>query len=112
VELVAPGATGLTLAGAGAGHDLWREILAAVTALPLQRRAVPDAASVGARLLVGSAGGRVDGGGVDGGPPDVEALNPMVAVQEPDPALVAAYRPVREASDRAAAAVLDLAPGS
>jgi len=34
---------------------LWRQVLAAVTGLPVVRRAVDDAASVGARLIVGAA---------------------------------------------------------
>ena len=61
VELVAPGATAVTLAGAGAGHDLWREILGGVTGLPRLRRALPDAASVGARLVVAAARGETLG---------------------------------------------------
>jgi xylulokinase/erythritol kinase len=108
VELVAPRATGLALAGAGSGHDLWREILAGVTALPLVRRALPDAASVGARLLVAAALGTPDPA-PKREVPAVEALNPVVEVQQPDPELVAAYRTVRAASDRAAAAVVGLA---
>jgi xylulokinase len=107
VELVAPRATGLALAGAGSGHDLWREILAGTTGLPLVRRALPDAASVGARLLVAEALGG-PGGGSDPATA-LEVLNPVVEVQEPDPGLVAAYRTVRAASDRAAAAVVGLA---
>jgi sugar (pentulose or hexulose) kinase len=99
VELVAPRATALGLAGAGAGHRLWREILSATTGLPLHRRALPDAASVGARLLVAASRREKV---------DVEALNPVIGVEAPDPARMAAYRPVREASDRAAAAVLGL----
>jgi len=102
VELVAPGAQRLALAGAGAGHDLWREILGGVTGAPLVRRALPDAASVGARLVVAAALGEAV---------ELEELNPVVAVESPDPALVAAYRPVRAASDRAATAVLDLPAG-
>ena len=49
LELIAPERAEIALAGAGAGHDLWRGVLAAVTGLPVVRRAVDDAASVGAR---------------------------------------------------------------
>ena len=97
LELIAPERAELALAGAGAGHDLWRGVLAAVTGLPVVRRAVDDAASVGARLIVAAA--------LDE-PFDVDAANPVVDREQPDPALVEAYRPVRAASDAAAEAVL------
>ena len=99
LELIAPGATAVTLAGAGAGHDLWREILGGATGLPRLRRALPDAASVGARLVVAAARGETL---------DADALNPPVEPEPADPALVAAYLPIRAASDAAAAAVLGL----
>ena len=102
IELIAPDAVELTLAGAGSAHSLWRAILAAATGRPLVRRALPDAASVGARLVVAAACGEAL---------DLDALNPVVEREGPDPDLVAAYRPVRAASDEAAAAVLGLSPG-
>jgi xylulokinase len=97
VELVAPERTELALAGAGAGDDLWRALLAAVTARPVVRRAVDDAASAGARLVVAAALGESL---------EVEDVNPIATRERPDRALVAAYGPVRVASDAAADAVL------
>jgi xylulokinase len=97
LELIAPERAELALAGAGAGQDLWRSVLAAVTGLPVVRRAVDDAASVGARLIVARALGE---------PFDVDTASPVVEREQPDPWLVDAYRPVRAASDAAAAAVL------
>ncbi len=97
LELIAPERTEIVVAGAGAGQDLWRRVLAAVTGLPVIRRAIDDAASVGARLIVGAALGE---------PLDVDAANPVVEREQSDSSLVAAYRPIREASDAAATALL------
>ena len=82
LELIAPGATGLVVAGGGAKSQLWRDVLAAATARPIVRRAVDDAASVGARVIVGEA---------EGDPVDLDALNPVIATDEPDPDLVDRY---------------------
>ncbi len=101
VELVAPGASALALAGAGAGREPWRPVLEGVTGLPTVRRRLDDAASVGARLVVATARGEAL---------DTDSANPVLDRHEPDPALVAAYRPVRAGSDAAAAAVLGLDP--
>ena len=68
-----------------------------MTGLPVVRRAVDDAASVGARLIVSAALGESL---------DVEAVNPVVEREPPDSSLAAAYRPIRAASDAVAAAVL------
>jgi sugar (pentulose or hexulose) kinase len=97
VELIAPEPAELVVAGAGAGDGLWRDVLGAVTGCPVVRRAVDDAASVGARLVVGAALGETL---------DVERMNPVIERSSPDPALVDAYRQVRIASDAAATAVL------
>jgi xylulokinase len=97
LELAAPGRAEVVLAGAGAGDDLWRSLLAAVAAVPVVRRAVDDAASVGARLVVAHALGESLA---------VDQLNPVAGREAPDPALVTAYRAVRTASDTAAAAAL------
>jgi xylulokinase len=97
LERTAPERAELVLAGAGAGDDLWRRVLAAVSGLTVVRRAVDDAASVGARLLVAHALGESLG---------VDRLNPVVRREAPEPALVTAYRAVRAASDSAAAAAL------
>jgi xylulokinase len=97
LELVAPEARELALAGGGAESALWREVLAAVTARPLARRRLDEAASVGARIVVGAALGE---------PVALDAVNPVVERMEPDAGLVERYREVRVISDAAAAAVL------
>jgi xylulokinase len=99
LELIAHGARRLVLAGGGARGMLWREVLAATTGLPLVRRAVDDAASVGARVVVGEA---------LAAPVDLDALNPIVATADPDPELVDRYEEARQDSDALARAVLDL----
>ena len=100
LELVAPDADTLALAGAGAADPLWRTVLGGVTGLALTRRALDDAASVGARLLVAHArGDRVS----------VDDVNPVVRRETPAAEVTAAYRAVRVAADRAAATVLDRA---
>jgi xylulokinase len=99
VELLAPAAQALQLAGGGARMPLWRLVLGGATGLPLLRRASDEAGSLGARIIVGAALGR---------PVDVEAVNPVAERVDADPALVEAYRPVRRRSDEAAAAILGL----
>jgi xylulokinase len=100
LELIARGARQLAIAGGGAKGMLWREVLAAATGFPLVRRAVDEAASVGARVVVGTA---------LGAPVDLEVLNPVIARAEPDPELVERYEEARQDSDALARAVLDLA---
>lgn len=85
------------LAGGGAASPVWREVLGAVTGLPVVRRAVDGAASVGARVVVAAALGERF---------DVEVANPVVSREEPDLNLVLDYRPVRIRADAVAAAVL------
>ncbi|HXY93181.1 MAG TPA: FGGY-family carbohydrate kinase, partial [Acidimicrobiia bacterium] len=97
LELVAPARAEVAAAGAGAADDLWRQVLAAVTGLPVTRRALDDAASVGARLVVGAALGEAC---------TVDEINPLTARDEPDPGLLAAYREVRAAADAAALSTL------
>jgi sugar (pentulose or hexulose) kinase len=97
IELIAPEARALTLAGAGSARPLWRHTLAAAAGLPVVRRAVGDAASVGARLLVADALGESVG---------VGDLSPVTAREEPDPTLVRVLGTVRRRSDREAAAIL------
>jgi xylulokinase len=99
LELIAPDGHELALAGAGAVSELWRSVLAAVSARPVVRRTIDDAASVGARLVVAAARD--------------EALtpaiaNPVTGREAPEPALVEAYQPRREAADAAASAVVEL----
>ncbi len=99
IDLVAPDAVEVVVAGGGGRQAVWRAVLAAATALPVVRRALDDAASVGARLVVAAALGE---------DLEVDDLNPVVEREAPDVALVAAYRDVRASSDAAAAAVLGL----
>jgi xylulokinase len=97
LDLIARGATALVIAGGGAKGMLWRDVLAAATGLPLVRREIDEAASVGARVVVGAAVGE---------PVDLEVLNPVVARVEPDPELVERYQESRQDSDAWARAVL------
>jgi xylulokinase len=98
LELLAPARAELVVAGAGAAYGVWREVLAAVTGCPVTRRAVDDAASVGARLLVARAFDEAIG---------VDDANPVLSREPPDEALVPVYRQVRAASDAVANALLD-----
>src|SRR5262249_9491040 len=100
LELLAPDARELALAGGGAGDSLWRSALAACARMPGVRQRADEAASVGARIVVGAA---------LGGHLDVDDLNPTVTREEPDPTLIDAYRDIRGRSDTAAAAVLQIA---
>lgn len=99
LAMVSPEADALALAGGGAGDALWRSVLGGVTGLPLTRRRLDDAASVGARLVVAAAVGEDLA---------VDDVNPVVARTDPDPSLVTAYQALRSASDAAAEAVLGL----
>jgi xylulokinase len=100
LELLAPDAREVALAGAGAGDALWRSVLAACARKPAVRLALDEAGSVGARIVVAAALGE---------PLDVGELNPTVTREEPDPVLIDAYRDIRARSDTAAAAVLQIA---
>jgi xylulokinase len=99
VELISPGARELALAGGGSTSDVWRQTLAGATGLPLVRRAIDDAASVGARLLVAEALGE---------PLSVEDVNPAITHEVADGAVTDAYRGLRARADEAARAVLGL----
>lgn len=97
IELIAPDATELALAGGGSSSDLWRQTLGGATSLPLVRRAVDDAASVGARLLVAEALGE---------PLSVEDVNPVTDREVAAESVVEVYRDLRARADIAARAVL------
>ncbi|HEY8216512.1 MAG TPA: FGGY-family carbohydrate kinase [Acidimicrobiia bacterium] len=99
LELVAPEAAELALAGGGAADASWREVVAGVTGCSVVRRAIDDAASVGARLLVAVALGEVL---------PLDDVNPVVAREAPDRALVDAYASLRETADALASAVIDV----
>ena len=99
LELIAPDAEELALAGGGAGDELWRRVVSAVTGRPVVRRALDDAASVGARLVVASALGE---------DLDVDALNPVVAREAPNGKLVSDYAALRGTADAIASAVINL----
>jgi sugar (pentulose or hexulose) kinase len=100
LELLAPDACELALAGGGAGDLVWRSVLAACARKPVVRPTFDEAASVGARIVVGAALGE---------PLDLDDLNPIATKEEPEAALIDAYRDVRNRSDTAAAAVLQIA---
>jgi xylulokinase len=97
VELLAPDATTLQLVGAGAGDSLWRSVLAALASRPITIRRYDEAASVGARLLVAES--RAE-------PMDTNHVNPVTAVEAPDPQLEQSYRVVRRTADRMAATLV------
>src|SRR5262249_24308434 len=99
LELLAPEARELALAGGGAGESLWRTAVAACARVPGGRPALDEAASVGARMVVAAALGEHL---------HVGDLNPTATRGEPDPALVDAYREIRARSDAAAAALLQM----
>jgi sugar (pentulose or hexulose) kinase len=101
IDLVAPDAEALALAGAGAASPLWQSVLSAATARPLQRRAVDDGASVGARVVLAAALEHHV---------TLDTLSPVVQEIEPEPALVERYRALRARSDEAAAAIIALDP--
>jgi xylulokinase len=98
VQLVAPGASTVFLTGAGAENPLWRSVLGAAIEAAVTVRTHADAATVGARALTILA---------KGDDPDVETLNPVRVVEQPQPELVQQYRALRTASDRVARALLD-----
>jgi xylulokinase len=97
LDLVAAGAVELALAGGGATDDLWRSVLGAVTGLAVVRRAVDDAASVGARLVISSALDELL---------SADDTNPVVAREEPDAALATEYASLRETADAIASALI------
>jgi xylulokinase len=77
---------GLSLGGAGSGIPLWVEVLTAISGLPAVRRRSGEAASAGAALLAARALGM---------DLDLDRLDPVVAVVEPDAGEVATYRELR-----------------
>jgi xylulokinase len=97
VELLQPDVQGLSLAGRGADEPLWRGVLANVTGRPAIRRRFAEAASVGARLLVGLARGEAI---------ELSDVNPIVGEEPPVPDLVDTYRALRLESDRVASRLM------
>jgi xylulokinase len=91
----------LAAAGAGSATAPWPQVLAGITALPIERRRPELAASVGARIIAGAALGQ---------PVDADACNPVTDVVEPVGRDVEAYHDLRPAADAVAAAVLGLGP--
>jgi xylulokinase len=74
------------LSGGGAESPLWREIVAAILDLPLERTAVSAGAAYGAALLGGIAAGAFSDAA-----DAVERCVRITDTTEPDPALVARY---------------------
>src|SRR5262249_29170197 len=98
--LLAPDARELALAGGGAGALVSRAVVAPCSRKPGVRLPPRAAGTVGAGIVVGAAlGERLD----------VDDLNPIVTQEEPEAALIDAYREVRTRSNTAAAAVLQIA---
>ena len=100
LDLIAPDAEELTLAGGGAADPLWRSIVSAVTGCPVVRHAIDDAASVGARLLVASALSESL---------TLDDVSPVIAREEPDVELACQYSALRETADAVASAVISSA---
>jgi xylulokinase len=98
VELLQPNARALSLAGRGAEGPLWRTVVAGATGRPIIRHRFDDAASVGARLLVGISHGEAIG---------LADVNPLVGEEAPAPDLVGEYGAVRVESDRVASRLID-----
>jgi len=99
LDILCPEAHALSLAGHGATEPLWRTVIAGVTGRPVLRHHLDEAASVGARLLIGIASGESI---------TVDDLNPLVAREEPAPDLARDYAAVREESDRVASRLMDV----
>ena len=102
LDLVGPAGTPpavLHAAGGGGAGRPWPDVLAAVTESTVEVRRSDLAASAGA-LLIASAG--------LGRPIDLDDVNPVTCRIASDPQLVAAYRALRPAADRLAAASLTL----
>jgi sugar (pentulose or hexulose) kinase len=98
VDLLQPDAQALSLAGGGAAEPLWRTVVAGVTGRPVLLHRLDEAASVGARLLVGIARGESI---------RLEDLSPAIDGEAPLPDLVRVYAGVKEESDRVAARVVN-----
>jgi xylulokinase len=98
IELLQPDAHALSLAGRGAEEPLWRTVVAGATGCSIIRHRFDDAASVGARLLVGIAHREALG---------LTDVNPLVGEEPPAPDLVDTYRALKLESDRAASRLMD-----
>jgi sugar (pentulose or hexulose) kinase len=98
-------AEGVTLGGSGSALPVWVDVLTAVLGIPATRHRSGEAASAGAALLAGRALGM----GLD-----LDTLDPVQAVIEPDPAAVEVYRELRPHMDHVAYALIaatDTLPG-
>jgi xylulokinase len=96
---VAPRARAVQATGGGSAGQLWRQVLAATGDRTVVVRALPDAASAGACLLAAAA---------IGADLTVDRINPVVAEEAPDPALVSVYAGLRALADRVAGSVVEL----
>jgi len=76
----------LRVSGGGSASDLWNQIKADVTGLPVQRMAIPDAACLGAALLAA-----VGTGAFEGFEDAVEAMVRIGDVFRPTPDLLPRY---------------------
>jgi FGGY-family pentulose kinase len=82
----------LTVAGGATRSDLWLQIHADVSGLPLRLTRVPDAPALGCAVLAAVAAGHYDGIAAAAG-----EMVQVVRTVEPDPAATAAYGPVYDA---------------
>jgi xylulokinase len=94
---------GMALAGTGAGVRAWVEVLTGITGLPANRRQSGQAASAGAALLAASA----VGAGYD-----LETMDPVDELVEPNPVIIERYAALTAGSDRLTRGMLDLTTGS
>ncbi|HEX3982005.1 MAG TPA: FGGY family carbohydrate kinase [Acidimicrobiales bacterium] len=92
----------LRLGGSGSGVAVWTEVLTGTTGLPVTRRRSGQAASAGAAVLAARAVGMES---------HLDLVDPPGARTDPEPGAVAAYRSLRQGSDRMSAALLGLARG-
>lgn len=89
----------LRLGGSGTGVAVWTDVLTGITGLPVTRRRSGQAASAGAAVLAARAVGMER---------NLDLVDPPGARTDPEPGAMAAYRSLRESSDRISTAVLGL----
>ncbi len=101
-----PSKDGIILTGGGSKSQLWCQLVADISGLPVRIPEVADMACVGAAVLAGTGCGLF---------PDLETGCRTLAVREqtiqPDPARMALYKPLYEQYKRCAAALLNVYHG-
>ncbi len=94
-----PPVTGLALAGGGAAIPVWGDVLTGITGLGGSRRRSGQAASAGAALIAGRAVGLAC---------DLEQLDPVADLVEPEPAAIDLYAALADGAEMVAVAVIEL----